>query len=100
PPPVPAEVSDVEVGEVDDVGAAEHEGGEQREEEGGLLDEVAVAPNDARDERGESAVARQVPSCSRVDAGYCAPRKDGERDPRVGAKCIGALQRERLEPSA
>src|SRR4051812_31023876 len=61
PPPVPAEVAEVEIGEVDDVGAAEHEGGEQREEEGGLLDEIAVASNDARDERGKAAVARQVP---------------------------------------
>ena len=47
---MPAEVSEIQVGEVDDVGAAEHEGGEEREEEGGLLDEVGIAPDDCCNE--------------------------------------------------
>ena len=94
---MPAQVAEVQVGEVDEIGSAEHQRGEQREEEGELLDEVGVAPDDPADECGEPARAREVPEDARLDSIHRRAGEHGERDAWVVPQRSGALEREGLE---
>src|SRR3982751_833528 len=95
--PVPAQIAEVQVGEVDEIGSAEHQRRKQREEEGELLDEVGVTPDAPADERGEPARARKVPEHARLDAVDRRAGEHRERNARVVPQRARALEREGLE---